>query len=159
MYQIKTDNSISLAQGDTMLFAIQLAVEGEEAPAQFPEGTVALFAVSQKQSRLASLQYQNVRIASGLQTVSQAAASSYTPVLRKVFPLEYDGAIIVYLTNADTRAIAAGDYVWDVRIVTDPEYDESGNVICDDTTDEVISLFSGGNGMPKFTVTEVAAIV
>ena len=75
----------------------------------------------------------------------------------KEFPVRENG-VTVFLSNRDTRELSAGTYAWDLRIVTDPERDEDGNVKCDDATDNVISLFSGA-GMPSFTVTEVAVDV
>ena len=82
------------------------------------------------------------------------ATKTYTPVFHKVAPIVNNTATI-QLTNADTRTLTRGDYRWDVRVVTDPEYDTDGNVICADTTDEVHSLYSA-TGMPVFEVTGVA---
>lgn len=99
----------------------------------FPDGTVAVFGVCN-------------------------AAKSAT-VLYKTFPV-VENCIVVHLTNADTRMLQAGKYRWDIRLVSNPEYDEDGSVRCDDDSDEVLSVFSGnGNGMPVFEVTEVAASV
>lgn len=160
MYQINTDHSISLAQGDTMAFRVRVKVNGSDDPARFPDDSVAVFAISKKLSRLETASFRNVRVADGLAPASAAAASGYSVQLYKPCTVKRDGSIIVYLSNQETRALAAGDYIWDIRIVTNPEYDEAGNVICEQDSDQVISIFSGaGTAMPKFTVTEVAAVV
>ena len=98
--------------------------------AHFPEGAVGVFGVSKGKRTL----------------------------LSKVFPVE-EGCMAVCLTNADTRSLKAGEYSWDLRIVTDPEYDGDGNVKCDDASDQVVSIFSGAFGMRPFTLTEVAVNV
>ena len=101
---------------------------------EFPDGTAAVFGICGARR--------------GLPT---------TNVFTKTFPVN-GSEIIVLLANRDTRGIAAGSYLWDVRIVTDPEYDDGGSVKCDDETDNVTSIYSGGV-MPTFTLTEVAANV
>lgn len=78
-------------------------------------------------------------------------------MFNKVFPVEGNG-IILYLSNPETRKIPVGEYYWDLRVVTDPEYEEDGSVHCDDMGDNVTSVFSG-SGMPSFEVTEVAVNV
>lgn len=52
-----------------------------------------------------------------------------------------------------------GIYYYDVRIVTDPAYDEHGNVVADDESDNVISLYSGKSSMPEFEITGVSVRV
>lgn len=84
-------------------------------------------------------------------------SSGAIPVFSKVFSLEGD-TVTVYLTNAETRQLDAKKYRWDVRIVTDPEYNDDGSVRCDNASDSVLSLFSG-MGMPEFIVTGVAVDV
>lgn len=95
-----------------------------------PEGTVGVFAVCTSRSKPATL-------------------------LSRSFPVEGD-ALTIHLSNADTRELPVGRHLWDVRLVTDPEYDAEGNVRCDDASDNVLSLFSGPSAMPDFTVTAVA---
>lgn len=112
--------------GDTGLFVVTLADANGDALAE-PITGVVIFAVATK---------------------------TYTPVFHKVAGIVNNTATI-QLTNADTRALTRGEYRWDVRVVTDPEYDTDGNVICQDTTDEVHSLYSA-TGMPVFEVTGVA---
>lgn len=69
-----------------------------------------------------------------------------------------DGMVAVELCNHDTRDLEPGNYKWQLRIVTDPEYDENGNVIAEDCTDKVISVFSG-DAMPTFRITKKGARV
>lgn len=63
----------------------------------------------------------------------------------------------IRLANQDTRELSVGVHAWDLRIVVDPEVNQDGTVRCDDESDEVYSVFSGGSAMPSFVVTEVAA--
>ncbi len=71
-----------------------------------------------------------------------------------------DNTVTINITNSFSRGIQPGDYRWDVRIVTDPEYDDDDNVICMDDSDEVHSLFAGREGgMPKYIVPGVAVDV
>lgn len=51
------------------------------------------------------------------------------------------GEAHIRLCNHDTRDIEPGKYRWNLRIVTDPERDESGNVRVEDCTDNVITVF------------------
>ena len=52
-----------------------------------------------------------------------------------------DGRAHIRLCNHDTRDIAPGTYRWQLRIVTNPARDSDGNIIADDCTDDVISVF------------------
>ncbi len=52
-----------------------------------------------------------------------------------------NGQAHIRLCNYDTRDIPAGLYKWNLRIVTDPIYDEDGNVRVDECTDDVITVF------------------
>lgn len=52
-----------------------------------------------------------------------------------------NGLANIRLCNHDTRDIPAGGYKWNLRIVTSPEFDTDGNVIADDCSDEVITVF------------------
>ena len=95
----------------------------------FPEGSVAVFAVR-----------------NGNETV-----------LSKIFPIDEDNEIVVRVANSDTRDLPLGRYRWDVRLITNPEYDENNHIRAEDEGDDVISLFSGD--MPKFILKEVAVDV
>ncbi len=68
-------------------------------------------------------------------------------VLVKSWPIE-NGAAHVDFCNHDTRDIEPGNYKWQLRIVTNPEYDEDGNVIAKDCEDKVISVFDGDKKPP-----------
>ena len=67
-----------------------------------------------------------------------------------------DGKAHIRLCNADTRNLAAGAYKWQLRIVTDPARDENGNIIADECTDNVISVFQTP---PTFKLTRGGAYV
>lgn len=69
-----------------------------------------------------------------------------------------DGKTHVRLCNHDTRDIEPGTYRWQLRIVTDPATDENGNIIADDCSDNVVSVFKG-NKMPKFIIEKRGARV
>jgi hypothetical protein len=77
-------------------------------------------------------------------------------VLRKQVHL-VDDTITVNLLHGDTAALTPGAYLWDVRIVSDPTYDEEGNMVADDA-DDVDSLFAPDN-LPSLIVKGVAANV
>lgn len=73
---------------------------------------------------------------------------------------EEDGLYVqVNLENADTRNLKPDTYCWDLTLVTDPERDEEGNVIVEDSGDNVIPIFARSGSLPKFTLCEVTVIV
>lgn len=84
---------------------------------------------------------------------------AYTTVVRRHFPIqrEDDGtySVTVEIANEDTRDIAHGSYVWTLILVTDPEYDEHGQVIVADREDRVYPLYQG-DSQPKFELKGVA---
>ncbi len=137
MYTIDSNGNVTLPRGDTL--PMPITIRG----VNYPEGTVGVFGIRAK-----------------------SGSGARAQVLRKAFPVaaiptEPEAAkISVYLSNGDTRGINPGVYLWDLRIVTDPEYDAEGNVCCNDEGDNVMSIFAGRvKGMPTFTVVEVAADV
>ena len=70
-----------------------------------------------------------------------------------------DNSVTIYMKNADTEALAPGEYFWDVRILSDPETDaETGNTVETDAIGTVTSLFAL-EGLPKFTLVGVAVDV
>ena len=81
--------------------------------------------------------------------------STRKTILRKQVPIE-DGMAIIRFSNADTRALDVGSYKYNLRIVTSPEWDASGNVICANDTDNVFTVF---NDMPKLEILEVGVNV
>ena len=62
-----------------------------------------------------------------------------------------DGQAHVRLCNHDTRDIEPGRYKWNLRIVTSPDLDESGNVRADECTDDVLTVF---DSPPAFKLTK-----
>lgn len=50
-------------------------------------------------------------------------------VKQQAFPLDADKAFVVSFFNADTDSLAAGAYLWDVRYVIHPYYDDDGNIV------------------------------
>ena len=121
---------ITLPKGDTLAFRVKL--NGPE----IPENTVGVL---------------------GICSVDRRGEPKET-VFAKEFPVRENG-VTVFLSNQDTRELAAGTYDWDLRLVTDPEYNEDGSVRCDDASDNVLSIFSGSVGMPAFIVKGVAVHV
>lgn len=81
--------------------------------------------------------------------------STKETVLRKQVEI-VDGAAVLLFSNADTRDIPVGSYKYNLRVVTDPEYDEHGQVICSDATDNVLSVY---NDLPKFELLEAGVNV
>lgn len=82
-------------------------------------------------------------------------------VFHKLFPVNQDEDGTFYadisLTNADTRAIGVGEFLWNATLVTDPEYDDDGNPIVDDA-DSVAPIYLNGD-RPHMTVEEVGYVV
>lgn len=78
-------------------------------------------------------------------------------VLLKAAEIE-DGKAHIRLCNHDTRDLNPGAYSWQLRLVTSPARDETGNIIADECTDDVISVFSGGS-MPAFVLEKKGARV
>lgn len=82
-------------------------------------------------------------------------------ILKKRFPIDLaeDGRyeINISLTNAETRDIDIGKYVWNGIIITGPEYDADGNVIVEDS-DCVVPFYIDGD-RPTFSMEEVGHIV
>lgn len=69
-----------------------------------------------------------------------------------------DGRAHVRLCNHDTRDIEPGEYRWQLRLITSPAKDEEGNIIADECTDDVVSVFSGDN-LPVFRMEKKGARV
>jgi hypothetical protein len=63
-----------------------------------------------------------------------------TDVLCKPVPIE-QGWANVRLCNHDTRDIPPGRYRWNLRIVTDPVFDDDGKVRVDACTSDVVTVF------------------
>ena len=69
-----------------------------------------------------------------------------------------DGKTHIRICNHDTRDLEPGRYGWQLRIVTSPAVDENGNVIADECSDNVISVFDGDK-LPKFILEKKGARV
>lgn len=93
--------TISLSRGDTGAIRVRgnATLNGE--PFQFGQDDRALFSIKNNQGEI---------------------------VKEKIATLE-DNAFVVYFLNADTDALAAGPYSWDVRYVIHPYYDSRGRIV------------------------------
>ena len=134
MLIIDDDLTLTFPQGDTGMFLLRIKDgNGQQLP---PINGVGIFAVCKEM--------RNGRFA----TQSRKAVEIV------------DNTVTIRLANAVSRTIEPGDYRWDIRIVTDPEIDDDGNVICEDDTDEVHSVYAGRpEGMPKCIVRGAAVDV
>ena len=74
---------------------------------------------------------------------------SGTDLMVKAAEIADGNRALIRLCNHDTRELEAGNYNWQLRIVTGPGKDAEGNVEADDCEDHVVSVFSGDN-MPVF---------
>lgn len=117
-------NTMRMAQGDTDTITLTLTDEqGDPLPSQLTG--VGIFAICQL-----SATGQPSDIAWLVATITNNTVTFDVP-------------------NSMTRDVPAGSYRWDMRIVTDPEYDDDGNVIAEDASDQVHSIFAGTEaGMP-----------
>lgn len=50
-------------------------------------------------------------------------------VKQSAFSLDENKAFVVTFYNHDTDTLAAGAYLWDVRYVINPYYDDKGNIV------------------------------
>lgn len=90
--------------------------------------------------------------------ICKKTTSRYETMRQKVVEV-VGNSVTIYMKNADTEALAPGEYFWDVRILTDPETDpETGKTVETDGIGEVVSLFAL-DGLPKFTLVGVAVDV
>jgi hypothetical protein len=86
-------------------------------------------------------------------------AKAREDILKKAVKIESGGAKI-RLSNADTRDLEAGNYNWNLRFVSNPAYGENGEVIVDDDSDDVVTLFGPAKSdVPKFTLVRNGAYV
>lgn len=67
-------------------------------------------------------------------------------LLRLAAPIQ-DGQAVIRVSNQDTRDLEPGKYKWQLRFVSDPEYDDAGNIIANDDADDVVSMF-GSEALP-----------
>lgn len=60
-------------------------------------------------------------------------------VWTKEFPIE-NGLVTIEFTHQDTKDFPIGSFYWDIKIYTNPQYDENGLLI---DGDEVHSYYAG----------------
>ena len=71
-----------------------------------------------------------------------------------------DGKAVIRIANRHTRDLKPGEYKWQLRFVSDPDADADGNIIADDDSDNVASLFgSEDNPLPDFICRKDGAYV
>lgn len=63
-------------------------------------------------------------------------------MMERVYDLDEDGSFLVCFHNADTELFGAGSYMWDVRYVLNPYYDENGRIV---DGDQVITPYGPQN--------------
>lgn len=56
-----------------------------------------------------------------------------------------DGEAHIRLATKHTRDLEPGKYKWNLRLVTDPEYDENGNIMLQDINDDAMTVFGPEN--------------
>ena len=69
-------------------------------------------------------------------------------------PVEIDGnETHIRLANRHTRDVPAGNYKWNIRLVSDAEYGEDGKIIVNDDSDDVLTVFGPDNdSIPNFVI-------
>lgn len=127
----ETNNMIRMPPGDTG----DLWIEVEWAVLR--EGDAVLFAIVNRRGEDLMCRAADVAIETGEDGTRLARAH-------------------IRLCNHDTRDLEPGTYYWQLRIVTSPARDEQGNVIADECSDHVISVF---DDMPVFKLMKKGARV
>ena len=93
-----------------------------------------------------------------------AVFAAYNPTTGEdvvVVPAELNaGKCTIRLAARHTRDVAAGKYKWNIRLVSDPGRDEEGNIVADNDSDNVLSVFGPDkNTIPDFIVRRTGAYV
>ena len=71
-----------------------------------------------------------------------------------------EGKCSIRLASRHTRDIPAGKYKWNIRLVSDPSIDDVGNIVADDDSDNVLSVFGPEVAeVPDFVVRRTGAYV
>lgn len=71
-----------------------------------------------------------------------------------------NGMADIRLSNADTRDLMPGKYNWNLRLVSDPAYGADGEIIVDEASDDVVTVFGPEkSSIPKFTLVRNGANV
>ena len=133
----EVNGNIVLPRGATGHFQVDLTTNGE----LDPEVDRAVFAIASASTSRRS--------------------TTYTTVHRKDYPIvrtETGYSVVVDIANEDTSGLEPGSYIWNLTIVTDPEYDNDGMVDVRDRTDGVYPLWSG-DSQPTFELRGVAYVI
>lgn len=70
------------------------------------------------------------------------------------------GKCIIRLASRHTRDVPSGNYKWNIRLVSDHGIDDYGNIIADDDSDNVLSVFGPDkNTIPDFIIRRTGAYV
>jgi hypothetical protein len=93
-----------------------------------------------------------------------AVFAAYNPTTGEdvvVVPAELkSGKCSIRLATRHTRDVPAGKYKWNIRLVSNPGKDEEGNIVADDDSDNVLSVFGPDNSaIPDFVVRRTGAYV
>lgn len=71
-----------------------------------------------------------------------------------------DGKCNIRLATRHTRDVPGGKYKWNIRLVTNPGRDDEDNIIVDDDSDEVLTVFGPDpNSIPDFIIRRTGAYV
>lgn len=86
-------------------------------------------------------------------------ANTGKDIFKKSVNIE-NGEAAIRLSNADTRDLNPGNYNWNLRLISDPAYGEDGEIIVDEDSDDVVTVFGPGKSdIPKFTLVRNGAHV
>lgn len=93
-----------------------------------------------------------------------AVFAAYNPTTGEdVFTVPADlaaGKCNIRLAARHTRDVPAGKYKWNIRLVSDPGRDEDGNIVADNDSDNVLSVFGPDkNTIPDFVIRRTGAYV
>lgn len=92
----------------------------------------------------------------GIFAVCQKSSGGQYTTVSSVYNQIVNNTLAFVLTNEMTAKLPLGNLFYDIRIVLGGTID-SGNVVTDESSDEVHSLFAGSaGGMPQFNVRGVS---
>lgn len=70
------------------------------------------------------------------------------------------GKCIIRLAARHTRDVPGGKYKWNIRLVSDPERDEEGNIVLNDDSDNALTVFGPDKkNIPDFIIRRTGAYV
>ena len=71
-----------------------------------------------------------------------------------------DGKCKIRLAARHTRDVPEGKYKWNIRLVSNPGRDEEGNIVADDDSDEVLTVFGPDKkAIPDFIIRRTGGYV